>query len=233
VNQRIEHTDPLELLRELPDGLAQMCITRLHGEHAPAATLSALDQTRRVLRTDGTLWLLAHRHEQRLIVGVRELGFVPLPTPGWAGVLRGAPLRLMVFAKGEGGFCEERLFVPQDPRPVTTIRAGRYRRTTPAHAQACGPDPALYRRLFKRCVLAGSAFIACGVCGAPYRPVRSGERGAGIRRPTCPHENPDGRCLVLDPFYDPRSGTGEVAVGIGRSFLGIVPTGKRSGAAES
>jgi hypothetical protein len=221
VNQRIEHTDPLRLLRELPDGLAQMSISRLPDEHDPIHLLSVLSHAHRVLRTDGTLWLLAHHHEQTVIRGVLELGFRPLPSPTWGGALSGMQLRLVLFAKSDCCFIEERLFVPHGPRPGTAARTGR--RRTNARARACVHDRTEHQRLFKRCVLAGSAFIACGVCGAPYRRACPGERRAALRRSTCTHENPAGRCLVLDPFYDAHSGTSELAVAVGRSFLGIVP----------
>lgn len=222
MNQRIERADPLRLLRELPDGLAQMSISRLPDERDSIRLLSVLSQAHRVLRTDGTLWLLAHHHEQNVIRGVVELGFTPLPTPRWAGALPGVQLRLLLFAKSECCFFEEQLFLPLCRRPGTTVRTGQ--RPTSARARACVHDRAAHQRLFKRCVLSGSAFIACGVCGAPYRRACPGERRAGLRRPTCTHDNPAGRCLVLDPFYDAHSGTGELAVTVGRSFLGIVPT---------
>lgn len=222
MNQRIEHTDPLRLLRELPDGLAQMSISRLPDEHDPVRLLSVLSQAHRVLRTDGTLWLLAHHHDQNVIRGVLEFGFRPLPSPRWASAFSGMQLRLRLFAKSECCFFEERLFVPHGPRPGTIAPIGRRRMR--ARARACVHDRTEHQRLFKRCVLAGSAFIACGVCGAPYRRACPGERRAGLRRPTCTHESPSGRCLVLDPFYDAHSGTGESAVTVGRSFLGIVPT---------
>jgi hypothetical protein len=219
VNQRIEHTDPLPLLRELPDGLAQMSISRLPDEHDPIRLLSVLSQAHRVLRTDGTLWLLAHHHEQNVIRGVLELGFRLLPSPKWAAAFSGMQLRL--FVKSECCFLEGQLFVPHGPRPGATARAGSRRAN--ARGRACVHDRTEYQRLFKRCILAGSASIACGVCGAPYRRACPGERRASLRRPTCPHENPAGRCLVLDPFHDAHSGTSESAVTVGRSFLGIVP----------
>jgi hypothetical protein len=224
MNQRIEHSDPLVLLRELPDGLAQMCITRVPDEPTPMAMLSVLAQAHRVLRTDGTLWLLVRHHEPSVITGLLKLGFQRLPTPRWASVIPAAPLRLLLLAKSECCFFEERLFAPRASRPTTIGRTGRQRTNT----RACVHDRAELQRLFKRCVLAGSAFIACGVCGAPYRPARSKEGRAGLRRPTCPHKNPDGRSLVLDPFYDAPNGTGELAVAVGRSFLGIIPTGEQS-----
>ena len=69
------------------------------------------------------------------------------------------------------------------------------------------------------CVIAATARVACGACGTPYMGGVSSER-----RAACAHHNPCGRCLVLDPFYDPAHGTLDVARQTGRSFLGIVDT---------
>ena len=74
--------------------------------------------------------------------------------------------------------------------------------------------------LVERCVLAGSAARACGACGAPWRRDESGEL-----RPACEHHNPAGKSLVLDPFCGTAT-TGVVARRLGRSFLGIEPSGK-------
>jgi len=229
---RIEQTNPLRLLGELPGGWAQMCLTRPPRDCAPEATLAILAQAHRVLREDGTLWLLAHRHEQSLRHGLLGLGFARRPTPAWASILghaNGTPWCLLLFAKSERCFYDERLFAAPGP-PARAVCPGCCSRQA-RRAQPCGYDHERYRLLVKRCVLAGSALIACGACGAPYTPARPTERHHGIRRPTCAHENPDGRCLVLDPFYDPRTGTAELIAAAGRSFLGITPArtaGERS-----
>jgi DNA modification methylase len=78
-------------------------------------------------------------------------------------------------------------------------------------AQAVFPE-----KLIEPCVLAGSAPIACGVCGAPWQRHPTKEEW----RSGCAHNDRSGRCLVLDPFCG--SGTsGAVAHRHGRDFLGI------------
>ena len=67
---RIEHTDPITLLRELPDGLAQTCVTAPRRDTPIPYLLAVLDEVHRVLRSDGTLWLSLTRggnsHELKL-----------------------------------------------------------------------------------------------------------------------------------------------------------------------
>ena len=90
--------------------------------------------------------------------------------------------------------------------------------------------------LVRRCMLAGSAEQACGVCGAPWERIIDYKANYGRRelahvpnnepskvdssewkppkrdtlgfRPTCEHDNGEGRCIVSDPFM----GAGTVAL---------------------
>jgi len=78
-------------------------------------------------------------------------------------------------------------------------------------------------KLVERCVLAGSAPTACGICGAPWQRKRTTPNGQeGLWGPSCGHQNDIGRCLVLDPFCGSAT-TGTVAHRLGRNFLGIEP----------
>lgn len=54
---RVEHADPLTLLRELPDDWAQACVTTPRRDLPIHYLLAVLDELHRVLRHDGTLWL--------------------------------------------------------------------------------------------------------------------------------------------------------------------------------
>jgi hypothetical protein len=70
------------------------------------------------------------------------------------------------------------------------------------------------------CVLTSTAPYSCGACGAPWTPTANETRSGRHWRPTCPHHNDRGRCLVIDPFSTTPE-TGTVAVRRGRDFLGV------------
>jgi hypothetical protein len=218
---RIEEANSLTLVRELPDAWAQTCITRPPSIREPEVTLAVLSEVHRVLRQDGTLWLLLHPGEA-LLDALCEQGWIRQLPPAWATPLMlgcNTPLRLSLLSKDARYFYEDH--TPGGhlrPRRFSSLNAGRQVRRT----QGCHNGPEQLCRLVKRCVLAGSSLVACGACGAPYRRALPGERGTpGVRRPTCPHNNPDGRCLVLDPFYHPANCAAGTAHCNGRSFLGI------------
>jgi hypothetical protein len=224
VSWRIEHSDALSLLPELPDTWAQMCVTSPPTD-APNTTLAVLDEVRRVLREDGTLWLLVGCGGPSLDA-LYEQGWTHQLLPPWSTrLVRGwcPPVRLLLLAKQRRYFYDDHALdyrgTPQRLAWPTSPRQAR-------RPQGCGFVLERERRLqlVRRCILAGSSMLACGVCGAPYRRARPGERAGAMRRPTCSHKNPEGRCLVLDPFCDPGAATAEAARCSGRSFLGITPT---------
>jgi hypothetical protein len=194
VTQRIEATSPFALLTQLPAGWAQSCIVEPpRSEHA--CTLTVLEQVKRVLRDDGTLWVLLP-HGLPLIDELRRSGWVQQRKPAWAwDSITGT--RLFLLSKSSGYFYDASI------RPV-----------------ARPPRNARERRewLIRRCLLAGTSPIACGACGAPYRRALRSEQ-PGRRYPTCRHHDPAGRCLVLDPYWRPGCPTGMLATGGGRSFL--------------
>jgi hypothetical protein len=222
---RIEQADALALLRELPDKWAQTCVTRPPRGGDPERTLAILAEIRRVLRDDGTLWVLLQRDQLFLATELREEGWTQRPAPQWAEHAtrdtHGTATRLFLFTTQPGYFFNADTIATRDRSSsalcVNTSRQAR-------RAQTCIPAREHERglQLIRRCILAGSSLLACGTCGAPYRRARPDENALGIRRPTCAHNNPGGCCLVLDPFYD-RAGipTAEAALCTGRSFLGI------------
>lgn len=222
---RIEAAEPLALLRELPDQWAQTCVTS--PPDGDALTLAVLREVQRVLREDGTLWLLLlRRRGEPLLSALIDQGWIRQPLPPGATALTGAPsrsLRVFLLTKGHDYFYKGHLLARHPgPQKQACPRTGRQARI----AQRCVHAPGHRRELVKRCVLAGSSMLACGACGAPYRQAQPGERTPGIRRATCQHHNPRGRCLVLDPFYQPGAGTAETAHYYGRSFLGITRAGE-------
>jgi hypothetical protein len=71
---RIEQADALTLLRELPDRWAQTCVTRPPRAGDPDRTLAILAEVRRVLRDDGTLWVLLAPDQLPLATELRAEG---------------------------------------------------------------------------------------------------------------------------------------------------------------
>ena len=212
------------LLRELPARWAQMILSspcRTDLERSPVELFTEL---RRVLRDDGTLWLLCH--DKHLPVELARQGWLPRSVD-WATPLRVDPAgraRLHLLVKQPCYYynsqAAELFLKPRTRTVIDRVTSRRY---------GCAWSPEHRRELMRLCILAGSSRIACGACGAPYARAHHDERPGG-RRPTCTHENPDGRCLVLDPFYHPRAGTHEIADHYGRGFLGITSrteTGER------
>jgi hypothetical protein len=219
MNRRIEHADALTILRELPGGLAQVCLAAPQTIETPH-TLVVLAEAHRVLRCDGTLWLW-HRGSETLLTGLRELGWVRRPLPAGESALayRGERERLFLFTKTTG-----RYYFRGHPfaRAHRSQSAGVGASARARRAEHCANE-ALWRRrdLIRRCVLAGSCRIACGACGTPYRVTLPSSLTPGAHRPSCAHHNPQGHCLVLDPFYQPHTATAEIAHALARSFLGI------------
>jgi hypothetical protein len=207
---RIEEAPAVAFLKELPSGWAQMCITSPRPRCPESEAIAVLAEVHRVLRPDGTLWLITES-EERLEGGLRACGFELQPSPAWASgrPLEGEPrVRLALLSKGPRYYLDARGFRASTPstrtRPPASAQLGR--------AECRGLDHAQRRKLIRRCILAGSSRVACGACGAPFWRAQ----------PTCAHHDPGGSCLVLDPFYGERSAaSAEIARRHGRSFLGV------------
>lgn len=215
MSTRIEATSsPAGLLCELPTGLVQAIVTspsRADLERSPAVLFT---QLHRVLRDDGTLWLLCA--DKHLPDALTQRGWMARRVD-WATPLRVDPAgraRLHLFVKQPRYHYNThtaQLFLAPRTRAAFQCAIGR------RHSYAWTPERRL--QLMRLCVIAATARVACGACGTPYR-----RRVSGERRAACAHHNPCGRCLVLDPFYDPAHSTLDVARQTGRSFLGIVDT---------
>ena len=195
---RIEEADALNLMRELPGQWAQTCLTRPPSTQAPEVTLAVLSEVHRVLREDGTLWLLLYPGEA-LLGALHEQGWIGQRPPAWATPLMlgcNTPLRLSLLTKDARYFYEDHTPGGHTrPQRLSCLKTGRQVR----RAQGCNFGPEQLRRLVKRCVLASSSFLACGACGAPYRRTLPGERAPGMRRPTCPQSTPTGAAWYWTP----------------------------------
>ncbi len=221
---RVEHTDALSLLRELPDCWAQTCIASPPADAEPARILAILKQVHRVLREDGTLWLLGAN--EQLASELRAAAYRRQKTPSWSAPLTSVrdPMGLSLLSKRDRCFCDPPSFADHRVPRLRVLSCGRGR---PRQPECLEERERAYRWTLARCcILTGASPLACGVCGAPYRRTAPGEGTAGARHATCSHTNRDGRCLVLDPFYRPALPTATAALCTGRSFLGITDRGE-------
>ena len=198
-----------QLLGELPAGRVQAIVTSPTRRDLDRAPETLFTQLHRVLRADGTLWLLTS--EKRLLGVLVERGWI-LREVDWATPLCVDPAgraRLFLLVKQPVFFYNTRaaeLFLAQ--RAALVRNTGRWR--------GCSWSPEHRRELIRLCILAGSSQVACGVCDTPY--TRTPQ---GTRHPTCAHDVPGGRCLIVDPFCHPGTGPHEIAARLGRTFLGI------------
>lgn len=213
---RIERDDPLRLLGQLPAGWAQTVITGPpsnpagsgHTRHE-AELLKVVGELARVSRPNGTLlWNTAP--EQPL--PLRQLTWVFLLAGGWH--LRKSDLAARC---GYLLFSKQPQYHWQPQRPVRPLRV----RTAGARRAWCIPAEDDRQRLrLQRLLLAATTQIACGACGAPWsRTTQRARRGVPMR---CGHQNPHGRCLVIDPFHVPDSPLPGIALAQRRSYLGIL-----------
>ncbi len=177
----------------------------------------------RVLRDDGTLWLiLGHaavqaarcnphlpgltlRESNRTDALTRRIA-VRLRTQGWVRSRSrqlqqafSADAGILVLAKSPAHFIDrDALF---DAPPMVDRRA-----------------------VLRRSILAGSSALCCASCGSPYKRARQRRRGAGYAlslRPACPCDAPSARSIVLDPFLGAGT-TALVALGCGRDTIGFL-----------
>jgi DNA methylase len=220
---RIEESDALTLLRELPSGWAQTCVTRPPREVPVAELIVVLEEVRRVLRADGTLWLALSRggNSQRILDRLAgETAWLRAERPKTP-----APSSVALFTKQAAYLHNHRLLptVPAGRRRYATHCPGSAGARAPRRAfcvPASSQDRLLSFEVIGWCILTSTVVHACGVCGTPWRPA-SASSGRGERwRRRCVHLNGRGRSLVIDPYCG-RGSTGLVAQLRGRDFLGI------------
>lgn len=219
---RIEESDALTLLRELPSGWAQTCVTRPPREVPVPELIAVLKEVRRVLRADGTLWLALPRggNSQRILDWLAgETAWLRSERPRMP-----AASSVALFTKQTTYLHHHRLLpaTPVERRRCVThpgsigARAPRRAFCVPASSQ----DRSFSRGLIEWCILTSTTMQACGVCGTPWRRVAASPGRGEQRRRACEHLNGRGRSLVIDPYCG-RGTTGLVAQLRGRDFLGI------------
>jgi hypothetical protein len=219
---RIETANPATLLGELPDKWAQTCFLRPPRVLPAPCLLLVLEQTHRVLRDDGTLWLTTHANARE----IEAAGWLTAEHPARTHI---APCTPRLFSKQPDFHFNPRAPLPPNAAPTAQAcpnlpgtRARVFASRRASRRAWCVPATgALSASVIRWCILAGSSPRACGVCGSPWKrhPARAAQPARWLS--DCPHSNGGGRCLVLDPFC--RSATvGQAAVQLGRSYLGIV-----------
>jgi hypothetical protein len=223
---RIEHSDALTLLRELPSGWAQSCVTSPPRDVPPRELLAVLEEIRRVLRADGTLWLALTRggSSPSVLAWLQETAWLG---PAQERTISGyqVPRSVVLFTKQPAYLFTPRPALAPGSTWRTQGRLGRAcgRCLLPRRA-SCVPAPGsgglLARELIEWCILTSTVPRACGVCGIPWRRVPYPASGQERWRTGCVHINGRSRSLVIDPFCG-SGNTGLAAQRRGRDFLGI------------
>ncbi len=221
---RIEESDALTLLRELPSEWAQTCVTRPPLEVPVGELIAVLQETRRVLRADGTLWLALPRGGNSQDI-LESLGDTAWERSEGAST----PSSVVLFTKQPEHLRNRRLlpvalferrFRCAVPHRLSGAWGARH---TPRRAfcvTASGHDWLLPHEVIDWCILTSTVPRACGVCGAPWQRVPFAAGREKEWRRGCVHLNGRGRSLVIDPYCG-RGNTGLAAQRRGRDFLGI------------
>lgn len=225
---RIEESDAVTLLRELPAEWAQTCVTKPPRDVPVPELLAVLEEVHRVLRPDGTLWLALTRggNSPGVLRSLEETEWLR-PTITSERV----PRSLVLFTKQPAFLFNPRTVLSPAPEPCSMwakpALVGRAcgRCHSPRRA-FCVPAPRtgglLSREVIEWCIITSTVPRACGACGTPWQRIPVAFRRGESWRRGCVHINGRGRCLVLDPFC----GTGNTGLGAqrrGRDFLGIEP----------
>jgi hypothetical protein len=225
---RIEHSDALTLLRELPSEWAQSCVTSPPRDLPPQELLAVLEEVRRVLCADGTLWLALTRggSSPSVLAWLQETAWLRPAHPRTISGYR-VPRSVVLFTKQPAYLFSPRLAPAPGASSAwrTPGRPGRARERClrPRRAScvpARGSDGLLARELVEWCILTSTVPRACGVCGTPWLRVPYPASGQERWRTGCVHINGRGRSLVIDPFCG-SGNTGLAAQRRNRDFLGI------------
>jgi hypothetical protein len=220
---RIEESDALTVMRELPSRWAQTCVTRPPRNVPVGELVAVLDEAARVLRADGTLWLSLpsggnSQHILDLLAGETPWARTERP---WipAG-------NVALFTKQARYLHQHRLLTPvaiERRRCASTrrelARAPRRALCIPASHQ----DRLFSEGLIDWCILTSTTLQACGICGTPWQRIPAATGRVERWRRACPHLNRRGRSLVIDPYCG-RGNTGLAAQARRRDFLGIEPS---------
>lgn len=224
---RIEESDALAVLRELPAGWAQCCVTSPPRDTPIPHLLAVLGEVHRVLRPDGTLWLALTpaEHTNKVIQALKDTAWLKQTIPAWPG---GRIPRSLVLLTKQPEYLFNARAVSPPARCLRLLRAPRLGRGCAGWQSSrrafCVPAPKagglLAVELIEWCILTSTAARTCGVCGTPWRRIPHNARARQHWRRECVHINASGRALVLDPFCGPGN-TGVAAQRHGRGFLGI------------
>ncbi|HST32011.1 MAG TPA: hypothetical protein VLJ80_00685 [Solirubrobacteraceae bacterium] len=220
---RIEESDALTLLRELPGRWAQTCVTCPPREVPVPELIAVLAEVRRVLRSDGTLWLALSRGMDRPAILERLEQETAWLRPEQSGTPM--PGGVVLLTK-RAAYLHNRRPLPAAPverRRCPTHRARSAGPHTPRRAfcvPAGSQDRLLPLEVIDWCISTSTAVQACGICGAPWREAPAGAAREVSWRRRCVHLNGRGRSLVIDPYCG-RGSVGVAAQLRDRDFLGI------------
>ena len=223
---RIEDSDALTVLRELPSGWAQSCVTRPPRD---GRSRRCSPYWRRLVASCAATARYGSRsrpagpHRRRSAIYKTRLGSMlgaasPSVCPVAFCFSPSSPSTS--FTRGQhsgawpsGGSLRE---LGHRVEAASVVRSPR--RAFCVAAPGIGGSPR--REVIEWCVLASTVTRACGVCGAPWQPVGSVASRWERSRRVCVHTNGRGRSLVIDPFCE--SATAALVTQLrGRDFLGI------------
>ncbi len=220
---RIEESDALTLLRELPSRWAQTCVTCPPREVPVPELIAVLAEVRRVLRSDGTLWLALSLGMDRPAILER----LEQETAWLRPEQRGTPMPGgVVLLTKRATYLHNRRPLPAAPVERRRCATHRFRSAgphTPRRAfcvPASNQERPLPHEVIDWCISTSTAVQACGICGAPWREAPAGTAREVSWRRRCVHLNGRGRSLVIDP-YCARGSVGVAAQLRDRDFLGI------------
>jgi hypothetical protein len=229
---RIETTNPLALMRELPDTWAQTCFIHPPRDLPVPCLLAILDDVHRVLRDDGALWvaLPGRGNAPALIRSIGETGWLRTNAKiTLSNQARGEHRAVALFSKQPVFHFNARQPLHQSAtnnheQVCSNSRPPQRRISVPVRRAWCVPTHAghtISRRLIEWCILASTSPQACGICGTPWQRLPPIPHRKERWRQTCSHTNGRGRCLILDLFSGTGAPVGIAAVQLGRSYLGV------------